>query len=183
MKLSQHEKKVEYLEFLICKIIPHFEAYDIKLSEIKNDLRIYFGNTKRWEGLYYSKKNKLNLTGLHEIRISEKLQDPFDIACVLIHELCHAMQYHLYGDGTRDHGIEFTNIAMKVGLDGHMPATYPNEELTKIIKNWIGEIYPNIFAIKTCQKLLSFTLYSLHIMTISFASFYLTLLISRVLID
>ena len=76
----------------------------------------------------------------HEILISNKINNGIDAIDVIIHEVCHAIQFHLYGDEVRRHGKEFKTIAEAVGLTGKMMCASANHELGIKIKKWEKEI-------------------------------------------
>ncbi len=64
--------------------------------------------------------------GTFEIFIHPELDNPYRVADVLIHELCHV------GAGIdAGHGSKFRRIAVEVGLAGKMTATVAGEELFK----------------------------------------------------
>ena len=82
---------------------------------------------------YYPNRN------IHKIVIDSKIDNGIRAAETLIHELCHAVQYDLYGDDCQPHGKEFKAIASSVGLDVSKPYTPATMKLKVQIQEWEEE--------------------------------------------
>lgn len=76
-----------------------------------------------------------------EIFITPKIDDQFEVASILIHEMCHA----IISDPKVKHGKFFKEMATKVGLEGKMKTTYAGEELKTKLNNILStmEKYPH----------------------------------------
>ena len=70
-----------------------------------------------------------SVNGFSEIFIHPELETIEKVGGVLVHELIHAK---LDGQNV-EHKKPFRDIAVKVGLEGKMTATNPNEELKKLL--------------------------------------------------
>ena len=100
---------------------------------------------------YYPNRN------IHKIVIDSKIDNGIRAAETLIHELCHAVQYELYGDDCRPHGKEFKAIASSVGLDvDHGRYTPALPALEAQIENWNREAgtYPHPVSMPKKMKIL-----------------------------
>jgi hypothetical protein len=76
----------------------------------------------------------------HEVFVSPALDDAEQVAAVLVHELCHAVDNCRHG-----HGPEFRRIAVALGLEGPMTATVPGEQLRERLNALLAEMpdYPH----------------------------------------
>lgn len=75
--------------------------------------------------------------GTYEIFISPLLEDPVEVAGVLLHELVHAVLDCKFG-----HGAPFKRIAESLGLDGPMRATKVGPALRERLNALVAEIGP-----------------------------------------
>jgi hypothetical protein len=75
--------------------------------------------------------------GTNEIFISPILDDPIEVAAVLVHELTHAAVGIKYG-----HQGPFPSLAVKMGLTGPMRATTPNSLLREHLNALSQELGP-----------------------------------------
>ena len=134
-----------YIKTAFEKIIPLFRERGLPIDEIDEMIQIKYADIPpKWAGYCQSRISGYYPQEKHEILINNTVDNGFDAIAVLIHEVCHAIQFHLYGDEVRPHGKEFKAIAEAVGLSGKMPNTYPNKELEIKIKIWEKDIgiYP-----------------------------------------
>jgi uncharacterized protein (UPF0297 family) len=141
------EAKEKFIQKVMDKVVPYFDQKGFNLSSIRNDIRIYFTDVERIYGCigchqYIPKESLIRDHAHHEILISSRIHEKHEIIEILIHELCHAIQFQLYGKNVRSHGREFRQIAMRVGLTGKMTATYADEDLADLIFQWIEDIDP-----------------------------------------
>lgn len=155
------KNKEAYLKAAFQKVIPLFYESGFPIHEITENLKITCIDIRGpWEGYcrstmsddYYPEEK-------HQIVINNDIDNGFDAIEVLIHEVCHAIQYHLYQDDIRPHGKEFKAIAEKVGLTGRMTQTYADAELKVKIREWekdIGE-YPHQYSL--AEKIESWIIY------------------------
>ena len=135
------DSKETYIKAAFEKIIPLFRESGLPIDEIDERLQIKFadirpkwaGSCQSWTSGYYPQEE-------HEILICNTIDNGFDAIDVLIHEVCHAIQFHLYGDEVRPHGKEFKVIAEAVGLTGKMTCASANHDLGIKIKKWEKEI-------------------------------------------
>ena len=133
---------------------------DIKLRclNIKKDLNLRCLDIKQdWDGYHQlTQNNNFDLNkennyryypnrNIHKIVIDSKIDNGIRATETLIHELCHAVQYELYGDDCRPHGKEFKAIASSVGLDARISYTPALPALEAQIEEWEGEFgtYPH----------------------------------------
>lgn len=74
------------------------------------------------------------------IFISPTINDSLEVLGVLVHELVHAAV-----GNEKKHGPEFRKVAVKLGLEGQMTATYPGLALQRSLRRVIKEIgkYPH----------------------------------------
>lgn len=78
--------------------------------------------------------------GINEIQISPEKDDEIVVLGVLLHELVHASD-----NGESQHRGYFRRVAVALGLEGKMTATYPGADLTKklqLIAEKLGD-YPH----------------------------------------
>lgn len=141
------EAKEKFIQKVMDKVVPYFDQKGFNLSSIRNDIRIYFTDVERLYGCigchqYIPKESLIRDHAHHEILISSRIHEKHEIIEILIHELCHAIQFQLYGNNVRSHGREFRKIAKRVGLTGKMSATYADEDLADLIFQWIEDIDP-----------------------------------------
>ena len=135
------DSKEIYIKTAFEKIIPLFRESGLPIDEIEERIQIKYADiSPKWAGLCHSWISGYYPQEEHEILISNKIDNGFDAIVVLIHEVCHAIQFHLYGDEVRPHGKEFKVIAEAVGLTGKMTCTSANHELAIKIKEWEKEI-------------------------------------------
>ena len=101
--------------------------------------------SKKFNAIGQHLPTEWNKDSNHELLISPVLEDEITVVGVLIHEMVHAIQRHLYGNDVQPHGKEFRTIALAVGLQGKMTATTESPELKIKIENWIKEVgkYPH----------------------------------------
>ena len=143
---------------MLKKSIILFNNNGFDLSGIKKDLNLHCLDIKRNCDGYHqlTQNNNFNLSkennyryypnrNIHKIVIDSKIDNGIRATETLIHELCHAVQYELYGDDCRPHGKEFKAIASSVGLDARISYTPALPALEAQIEEWEGEIgtYPN----------------------------------------
>ena len=141
------KNKEAYLRAAFQKVIPLFYESGFSIDEIEENIEITCTDIRKsWAGYckqiisddYYPEEK-------YKIVISNSVNNGFDAIEVLIHEVCHAIQDHLYQGNVKPHGKEFKAIAEAVGLTGRMTQTYPDIELKIKIREWekdIGE-YPH----------------------------------------
>ena len=150
--------KSAYLKAMLKKVIILFDKNGFNLSEIKKDLNLCCLDIKQnWDGYHQisqnsnfslNKKNNYryypNRTS-HKIVIDSKIDNGTRASETLIHELCHAVQYDLYGYDCQPHGKEFKAIASSVGLDARISYTPALPALAAQIQEWEEEvgIYPH----------------------------------------
>ena len=147
-----------YLKLMIRKVIPLFDEQGFNISEIKKEIIVSVADTGRFAGVYYPLTYEQNKSGLHEIEVDENIDNGLEATGVLIHEMCHAIQYHIYGDDIRMHGKEFRKIALSVGLEGPMRSTTSSKELQSKIRRWEKEIGPYPHPIPILAKTLNLIL-------------------------
>ena len=140
------KNKEAYLREAFQKVIPLFHEKGFPIDEIAENIEITCTDIRKsWAGYckqiisddYYPEET-------YKIVISNSVDNGFDAIEVLIHEVCHAIQDHLYQGNIKPHGNEFKAIAEAVGLRGRAQ-TYPDIELKIKIREWekdIGE-YPH----------------------------------------
>ena len=140
------KNKEAYLRAAFQKVIPLFYESGFSIDEIEENIEITCTDIKSWAGYckqtisddYYPEEK-------YKIVISNSVDNGFNAIEVLIHEVCHAIQYHLYQGNVKPHGKEFKAIAEAVGLTGRMTQTYADTDLKIKIMEWekdIGE-YPH----------------------------------------
>ena len=176
--------KSAYLNAMLKKLIILFNNNGFDLSGIKKDLNLRCLDIKQnWDGYHQLTQNKnFNLNkennyryypnrNIHKIVIDSKIDNGIRATETLIHELCHAVQYDLYGDDCQPHGKEFKAIASSVGLDPHKSYTPALPGLKAQIQEWEREIgtYPHPTSIPKKTEILevigSFVLDSVFIIT------------------
>ena len=151
MKNTNVMNRETWLNMMIDKAIPMFEKSGFKISEIRDKLKVscsmMIGQRKssKFGAIGQHLPTEWNKAQNHEMLISPTLENGVQVVGVLIHEMCHAIQRHMYGNTVRAHGKEFRKIAQSVLLTGKMTATTESPELKIIIENWIAEIgkYPH----------------------------------------
>ena len=157
MENTKNEMNREtWLNLMIDKAVPMFDKSGFKISEIRTKLKpscsMMVGQRKssKLGAIGQHLPTNWNAKKNHELLISPTLEDGIQVVGVLIHEMCHAIQSHLYHDEkgrltVKPHGKEFRKIAHSVLLTGKMTATTESPELKIIIENWINEIgkYPH----------------------------------------
>lgn len=150
--------KSAYLKAMLKKVIILFDKNGFNLSEIKKDLNLHCLDIKQnWDGYHQlTQNNNFDLNkennyryypnrNIHKIVIDSKIDNGIRATETLIHELCHAVQYDLYGEDCQPHGKEFKAIASKVGLNASKTYTPASMKLKAKIQEWEEEvgIYPN----------------------------------------
>ena len=164
------KNKSAYLNAMLKKLIILFNNNGFDLSRIKKDLNLHCLDIKQNCDGYHqlTQNNNFNLTkennyryypnrNIHKIVIDSKIDNGIRATETLIHELCHAVQYELYGDDCRPHGKEFKAIAFSVGLDGSRPTTTPALPVLEAqIEEWEKEIgtYPHPILMPKKMKIL-----------------------------
>ena len=145
------KNKEAYLRAAFQKVIPLFYESGFPIDEIEENIEITCTDIRKsWAGYckqtisddYYPEEK-------YKIVISNSVDNGFNAIEVLIHEVCHAIQYHLYQGNVKPHGREFKGIAEKVGLTGRMTQTYADADLKVKINEWekdIGE-YPHHYSL------------------------------------
>jgi hypothetical protein len=135
---------------MIDKAVPLFDKNGFMLSEIRDKLKVSCsfikgvrGSKNKTVGVHYNPV--LSKNGFHEMMIEPSIDDSIEAVGILIHELTHAIQRHMFGDTVKAHGKEFKKIATAVGLTGKMTATVVSDDLKATIQTWIDEIgkYPH----------------------------------------
>tara|TARA_R100000541_G_scaffold640_4_gene4100 strand:+ start:2875 stop:3474 length:600 start_codon:yes stop_codon:yes gene_type:complete len=140
-----------WLNLMIDKAVPIFDKAGFKISDIRKKLKVscsmMVGQRKssKFGAIGMHLPTEWNKEKNHEMLISPTLEDGVQVVAILIHEMTHAIQRHMYGYTVKAHGKEFRKIALAVGLQGKMTATTESPELKIIIENWINEIgkYPH----------------------------------------
>ena len=140
-----------WLNLMIDKSVPLFDEAGFKISDIRDKLKVSCSvmvgmrKTKKFNAIGQHLPPEWNKKKNHELLISPVLDNEIDVVGVLIHEMVHAIQRHLYGNDVKPHGKEFRAIALAVGLEGKMTATTESPELAEKIKKWVSEIgkYPH----------------------------------------
>ena len=140
-----------WLNMMIDKAVPMFDNAGFKISDIRSRLKVscsmMIGQRKssKFGAIGMHLPTEWNKEKNHEMLISPTLDNGVQVVGVLIHEMCHAIQRHMYGNTVGAHGKEFRQIATSVLLTGKMTATTESPELKIIIENWITEIgkYPH----------------------------------------
>ena len=156
MKNTNVMNRETWLNMMIDKAVPMFDKSGFKISEIRTKLKpscsMMVGQRKssKLGAIGQHLPTNWNAKKNHELLISPTLEDGVQVVGVLIHEMCHAIQSHLYHDEkgrltVKPHGKEFRKIAQSVLLTGKMTATTESPELKILIENWITEIgkYPH----------------------------------------
>jgi len=161
--------KSAYLNAMLKKSIILFDKNGFNLSGIKKNIDIRCRDVKQNCDGYHqlTQNNNFNLTkennyryypnrNIHKIVIDSKIDNGIRATETLIHELCHAVQYELYGDDCRPHGKEFKAIASSVGLDAHISYTPALPVLEAQIEEWEKEIgtYPHPILMPKKMKIL-----------------------------
>ena len=139
------------LNLMIDKSVPLFDEAGFKISDIRDKLKascsvmVGMRKSKKFNAIGQHLPTEWNKNANHELLISPVLEDEITVVGVLIHEMVHAIQRHLYGNDVKPHGKEFRAIALAVGLEGKMTATTESPELAEKIKKWVSEIgkYPH----------------------------------------
>ena len=154
---------------MLKKSIILFNNNGFDLSGIKKDLNLHCLDIKRNCDGYHqlTQNNNFNLSkennyryypnrNIHKIVIDSKIDNGIRATETLIHELCHAVQYELYGDDCRPHGKEFKAIASGVGLDARISYTPALPALEAQIQEWEREIgtYPHPILMPKKMKIL-----------------------------
>ena len=154
--ISVNPNRETWLESMIDKAVPLFVFFWFNISEIREKLKVSCsfiqgsrGNKlKNAIGVHYNPT--ISAEGFHEMMIQPSLSDSVQVVGVLIHEMVHAIQTHLYHNengflSVKPHGKEFRKMAIAVGLEGKMTATTESPELKIKIEKWIKEIgiYPH----------------------------------------
>ena len=149
--------KEAYLRAAFQKVIFLFHESGFPIDEIAENIEITCTDIRKsWEGYcqqtisddYYPEEK-------YQIVINNSVDNGFNAIEVLIHEVCHAIQYHLYQGNVKPHGKEFKAIAEAVGLTGRMTQTYADTELKIKIVKWDNEIgtYPHKHSVaETLEK-------------------------------
>lgn len=140
-----------WLNLMIDKATPIFDKAGFKISDIRGKLKVscsmMVGQRKssKFGAIGQHLPAEWNKEKNHEMLISPTLENGVEVVAILIHEMCHAIQRHMYGNIVKAHGKEFRKIALAVGLQGKMTATTESPALKIIIENWINEIgkYPH----------------------------------------
>ena len=155
---------------MLKKSIILFNNNGFDLSGIKKDLNLHCLDIKQNCDGYHqlTQNNNFNLTkendyryypnrNIHKIVIDSKIDNGIQATETLIHELCHAVQYDLYGNDCQPHGKEFKAIAFSVGLDGSRPTTTPALPVLEAqIEEWEVELgtYPHPVSMPKKMKIL-----------------------------
>ena len=140
-----------WLNLMIDKSVPLFDEAGFKISDIREKLKascsvmVGMRKSKKFNAIGQHLPTEWNKDSNHELLISPVLEDEITVVGVLIHEMVHAIQRHLYGNDVQPHGKEFRTIALAVGLQGKMTATTESPELKIKIEKWIKEVgkYPH----------------------------------------
>ena len=140
-----------WLNLMIDKAVPIFDKAGFKISDIRKKLKVscsmMIGQRKssKFGAIGQHLPTEWNKEKNHEMLISPTLENGVQVVAILIHEMTHAIQRHMYGNTVKAHGKEFRKIALAVGLQGKMTATTESPALKIIIENWINEIgkYPH----------------------------------------
>ena len=145
-----------WLNLMIDKSVPLFDEAGFKISDIREKLKVSCSfiqgsrgsKLKNAIGVHYNPS--VSADGFHEMMIQPSISDSVQAVGVLIHEMVHSIQTHLYHDkngflNVKPHGKEFRKIALAVGLEGKMTATTESPKLKAIIQKWIDELgeYPH----------------------------------------
>ena len=153
--MTNNMNRETYLNIMIDKALPLFDNAGFNMSEIRDRLKVSCsfikgtrGSANNAIGVHYNTTCSKN--GNHEMMIEPSVDNSLTAISVLIHEMVHSIQTHLYHDSkgflnVRPHGKEFAKIAKCVGLEGKMTATIPGERLKETINGWIKEVgeYPH----------------------------------------
>ena len=152
----QNINRETWLNLMIDKSVPLFDDAGFKISDIRDKLKVSCSfiqgsrgsKLKNAIGVHYNPS--VSADGFHEMMIQPSISDSVQAVGVLIHEMVHSIQTHLYHDkngflNVKPHGKEFRKIALAVGLEGKMTATTESPELKVIIEKWIAELgeYPH----------------------------------------
>ena len=145
-----------YLNAMMDKATPLFDNAGFKISDIRDKLKVscsmMVGQRKssKFQAIGQHLPTNWSEGKNHEMLISPTLVDSVQVIGVLIHEMVHAIQSHLYHDNegrlnVKPHGKEFRKIAIAVGLEGKMTSTTESPELVEKINSWIKELgeYPH----------------------------------------
>jgi hypothetical protein len=150
------KNKNDYLRAMFKKIVLLFEDNGFNISEIKKEIQINCVDTGKEADGYCFWPESIIAYGIHpsedyKIEVNKRIDDGIYATAVLIHEVCHVMQFHLYGY-VPAHGKEFKKIALAVGLEGRMTQTTPSRELVSQIKEWERDIGQYPHSLKTSKS-------------------------------
>lgn len=127
----------QYWQAAVGKLREHFTTLGFEVPEVHVSIGFpstrALSATKRrigecWQGAH-------SKDGKPHVFLSPVVDDPGEIAAVLVHELVHAL-------GIKGHGKDFKKVAVAVGLVGKMPATVPGEALKATLAVMLQELGP-----------------------------------------
>lgn len=81
--------------------------------------------------------HSVSADGVNEIQVSPEIDDPVKVLATLLHEMVHASD-----DGESGHKGYFRTVALALGLDGPMTATYAGEDLARRLQVMTAELGP-----------------------------------------
>lgn len=115
----------QWLIKLIDKARPMFKALDAQLPEVRAAICPPHARKSKKIGLCWHENSSED--GAREIWVSSEISDAFDVAGVLMHELCHAAL-----PGGVGHKKPFIKLARGLHLEGKPTATVVGEPFKKI---------------------------------------------------
>ena len=134
-----------YLNAMIDKAVPLFDKNGFMLSDIRDKLKVSCsfikgirGSKNKAVGVHYNVK--CSNAGYREMMIEPSIDNSMEAIGILLHELSHAIQRHMFGDAVKAHGKEFKKIATSIGLTGKMTATEIGDDLKATIQTWNDKI-------------------------------------------
>jgi hypothetical protein len=122
--MTSIEYREPYIQALVARLRPEFGAIGIELpGKVQCSCSFAHRGGRRVLGACYPAA--MAHDGVAQIKISPIIDDPVDVAAVLVHELIHACRP---GAG---HRKPFRDIAVAIGLEGPMRSTHAGVALTE----------------------------------------------------
>ncbi len=128
----------EWLNQMLKKLYPHFKDAGYNIPE---NIRASVGFPSKGiksKAIGECWPMECSVDNYYEIFIHPNQDDSVKVSGILVHEIVHT----IVEPGSKAHGPEFKEIALKVGLCGKMKATEETPELVGKLENLIKEIGP-----------------------------------------